>query len=245
MRSLLIGDIHGEFRQANKIILKAQKRYGPLTHVFQPGDLADGWPRVKVRPAGSIYEKEEMPRGFLRWNPVFQPIHWCDGNHENFDRLDDPKLRNPKLNYQERGSVLEVDGIRIMFFGGATSADKAWRTTGKSWWPQESIRYEQVMAALREELKPIHCIVSHDRPDSFPHPSHHRYAHKEDCGRGDRQALDALLDFYRPKWWFHGHYHDDTHGHHQDTNTFFYCCPIITSGKYLIWDGDQVIQSGE
>lgn len=231
MKIPVFGDIHGEWQIANKLMSKVVKRHAGVTHMFHVGDLADGWPEFKTDPMTGL---GGFFKGYSTWNPVFQPFHWCDGNHENFDRLKDPALRNPKLIYQERGSVLEINGYRIMFFGGAESIDRDSRTPGISWWPEEKIEYGQVMRVLREDLKPIDCIVSHDKPLCFPNP----HELKGECGLSDRQALEALWDFFRPRFWFFGHYHVPMHTEFEQTTVT--CCPIINSGKYCIWDGETV-----
>jgi hypothetical protein len=188
---------------------------------MQVGDFGDGWPgSERFQYTGDL------------------PFHWLDGNHENYDLLDAGYTSSSKLvHYQPRGSVLELDKLRVMFFGGASSIDKKHRTMGKSWWPQEEITYGQVSQALQVD-RPIHAVFSHEHPVSIPY---NFPGMKDGFGLGDQQGLDALMSHFRPDFWFFGHYHDPDFG--KVNNTTWVCCPIIDSADYVIWDGKSVYTS--
>lgn len=224
MKILFLGDVHGEWDAANDVIERARQAYPGIDRIIQVGDLGDGWggpsDRWPVKNADDL------------------PIHWCDGNHENFDLID-AAILNPRLTYQPRGSILDIDGFRIMFMGGATSIDKMHRTPFIDWWPQEDITYGQVAVALQQQ-GPINMIVSHDRPESIPLPKGMRNI---DDGKSNRLCLEALLEEFEPKWWAHGHYHKMSHGKVGELE--YTCCPIIDTRRknYVVFDGKQFICS--
>ena len=106
--------------------------------------------------------KDETERYWLDW---LDECPWTtlfiDGNHENFDRL--YKLpceeryggpvgvvRPSVLHLRQRGHVYTIAGKRFWCFGGATSIDKAYRTEGRSWWPQEEPTAEQMEYGLSQ-----------------------------------------------------------------------------------------------
>jgi hypothetical protein len=230
MRVAILGDVHCDWTSLNVVVSQILRNHPEVTHIFQVGDFGDGWPGVKR----------------FKWSKAFHedlptiPFHWCDGNHENHDRLHakgSGKSKDPLIIYQERGSILSIENTHTMFFGGATSIDRAMRTEGYSWWPEEAIKYREVMAALGQG--PIDAMVTHDCPDVFGC----RGEHKEVFGKGDRQALDALYEEYEPRFWFYGHYHMAERGEYR--NTQWVCCPETITREYVLWDGDYVWCSWE
>ncbi len=225
MKALILGDVHGNWDAADRTISTARYEHPDITHIFQVGDLGDGWPwKGKIE----------------RWDPQTSdrlPIHWCDGNHDNHDLLEQGDL-NPRLIYQPRGSVLEIHGYRILWVGGATSIDRGRRKPHVSWWPQEGLSHGDVERALNVEGT-IDAVISHDRPQSGPVPEGFNVLPD---GEADRKGLQAILEHHQPRFWFHGHYHYALSG--CVGNTEIYTCPAIgptTSTPYredyIIWDG--------
>jgi predicted phosphodiesterase len=229
MKALILGDIHADWGNANDVIEAMEKKHPDLTHIFQVGDLGDGW---------DCHKPEHR-----HWEPKTKlPIHWLDGNHDQHEKLRTTgSTGNPRLIYQPRGSILELDGFRIMFFGGASSIDRAQRKQGVTWWPEERIEHGQIVDALQKgfEAGPIDCILSHDFPTGIPYFEAKRSMYKFDDGEADRDALEALLTQFKPRWWFFGHHHDFHCG--QKGNMFWACAPIIDAVTCLIWDGTSVI----
>ncbi|MGH9308940.1 MAG: metallophosphoesterase family protein [Vicinamibacterales bacterium] len=87
-----LGDIHGDFEAARRIMT----RHSEVPFWVCVGDLADGDGRYEALPV---------------------PLHWIKGNNENFDRIgagDFPE----NLNFLENGQACEVGGLRIAGLGG-------------------------------------------------------------------------------------------------------------------------------
>jgi predicted phosphodiesterase len=238
MKILLLGDTHGCWQAANKTIGRAMAAHAGITHIFQVGDFGLFWPRKK--------------RGRSTYNPVGGvPFHFIDGNHDVHPMLRewDKHPHHKNLIYQPRGSVLEIDGCRILFIGGATSVDRSRRQAKMAlghrevWWEEEIIGRADFETAMSHEGK-IDCIVSHDRPDCFKHPFTGHNIDKERYGLSDRTALEGIWQKYKPNWHFFGHYHDGFHG--QEENTYWQVCPMIGvygnryPYSYTIWDGSSV-----
>lgn len=228
MKILLLGDIHANWNSLNRAIAIALREHSDITHIINVGDNGEKFFQDAIFTP--MYE--------LRKRKIW-PIYFCDGNHDRVPYfIENDGTGNPFMKWMPRGSILQIEGKRILFFGGATSIDRQHRTEGKDWWPTETIKYAEVIKTLNEVDGPIDCVISHDRPENFPAK---KYEYKEVAGQGDRQALQALWEKYYPEYWFYGHYHAPDHGFYE--NTEFVCCPIIDSLNYVIWDGEKVTMS--
>ena len=216
MKCLILGDIHGDWFAADKVIHYATNAHKDITHIIQVGDFGYGFP------------------GTNPWEPKTSlPIHWLRGNHDNIELLNAEEFDwGPNLIYQKDNSLLTIDGYNLLFMGGATSIDKAYRTPGRSWWPEETVNMAAVRAAIERPEK-IDCVFSHDTCHDFKY-----IEHTLPDGVGDRQALQVLHDYLKPKFWFHGHWHDFKMG--KKRNTIWACAPIITDKTYLLWDGTSI-----
>lgn len=231
MKFLILGDVHGEWEDLNVTISRAIREHPDITHIVQVGDFGYGWPGSKpFKASRSFFTNETM----AIYNAAARL--WIDGNHENFDRLEtDGDAWQPGWRHMPRGTVLEIENKRIMFFGGASSIDKADRTPHISWWPQESITYGQVRKAM-EDGGPIDAIFSHEHPSSVPYSD---IRHNGNIfGKTDKDMLEVLRQHYRPAAWFFGHHHDGDTGIVDGTE--WVCCPIIEDRTYTIWDGSTI-----
>jgi len=234
MKFLILGDVHCYWADMNITIARAIKAHPDITHIVQVGDFGYGNWGTGEKPfkASRAYLDDDAMKVYQNAEKL-----WLDGNHENHDMLDqDGGAWQPDWTYMPRGSVLEVDGYRVMFFGGASSIDKSRRIPHVSWWPQESITYSQVRQALEETEGRIDAIFSHEHPSDIPY-SDIRYG-DDPFGDGDKTLLNELRKAVRPDFWFFGHHH------HADRGTLdgmeWFCCPIIETRWYTIWDGTSV-----
>lgn len=121
------GDVHAKFRCWLERLATLPM---DVRAVVQLGDLG-------VFPPGVLPELEQLP-------PLPRRVYWTDGNHEYFPaiaHLTEPTEVRPNLVYVPRGTVLTLDGRRVLFLGGAESVDRAWRVEGVSWFREERISY--------------------------------------------------------------------------------------------------------
>ena len=202
----VVGDLHAEFPRFNKWL----SRFNYPDVVLQTGDFG-WWPHYHGRQ-GLLPGKKIFDQYGLRNKKT--KIFWCDGNHENHDDLAllvakhgrVPIEVQPNVFYCPRGSVVTINGSNVLFFGGATSIDKAMRVPGDSWWVGENIAQSDIM--YLPDCK-IDVVVSHCCPTKFS--KMHWYTTD-----GNNVALDVILDKYKPAMWFFGHYHEFKKGlnHH-------------------------------
>jgi hypothetical protein len=149
----LIGDIHGQFWKLHQMMDKAP----PDSHWIQLGDFGV-WPHREIDEGKAAVDITMMPR----------KIYMLDGNHEYYPML---PINNTKpteifnnLWYVPRGTLLELGGKTILCLGGAESPDKKWRTPGHDWFPEESLRYQDIERALSHVGKKIDLMLTHTAP---------------------------------------------------------------------------------
>lgn len=229
MKVLILGDVHGDWGELNIVLARAMRLMPDIDVFIQVGDFSYAWPGAEPFKFLPTFWENAPLEAVQKI-----PFYWIDGNHENHDQLDKDSgaLQAPMI-YQPRGSIREfLEGKRVMFFGGASSIDKAMRIEGRSWWQQESITYGQVLKAL-EQPGPIDLMISHEHPSGFAYCSY-----KGVFGKGDKDALAAIRDHFRPRFWVFGHHHYFKQGEHDGTQ--WACAPIITSRQAILWNGTSL-----
>jgi Icc-related predicted phosphoesterase len=143
-----IGDLHGEFNT-----LKKQVNRVKADHYIQVGDFGV-WPQI------DYYGKIVDPG---------KPVYWIRGNHEwepDIVNLTEVTELRPNMFFVPDGSILELDGIKLGFLGGAESIDKAWRREGVSWFASESLKLASVHKLYDNMAKMgrIDILVTHTPP---------------------------------------------------------------------------------
>lgn len=173
------GDIHGDqFPKFNMDSFYEQKEMTKDDYVIICGDFGLVWNRFNE----SAYEKNRL--NDLE-NRNFTTL-FCDGNHENFDRLDDypvetwcggkvHKIR-PSVIHLMRGQVYTINGLKFFVFGGARSHDiqngileiddprrKAWRKIGKRLYRVNHLSWwEREMPSSDEMQEGLDNLKRHD-----------------------------------------------------------------------------------
>lgn len=218
-RIVVAGDWHGNSRQASHVIRTAAKVLAgePLRLVVHCGDFGV-WPG----PHGAAYL--EAVRRACDEHGVF--VRFVDGNHEDFTQLEHLRVRErwdgreagdwlgfpadpAPVAWIPRGYRWTWHGRTWLALGGAASVDRAVRTEGRDWWPQEEITGEQAAMVARDG--PVDVMVTHDCPagvvHSFPPPP--SFWDVRDLARSDahRERLQRVVDAVRPRWLMHGHLH--------------------------------------
>jgi len=147
-----VGDCHGHWAGLQEFdrLLRERQIPGPNI-IIQVGDF--GWD----------------PESLKAWKPLDIPVYAIDGNHDHHGNLsqvpqDEITEVLPNLFFVPRGMILELDGYKVGFAGGAGSVDGHWRRKGVNWWPDlEVLRQEQVARLFSE---PVDILVTHTPPVS-------------------------------------------------------------------------------
>lgn len=215
MRIGFMGDVHGLAFHALAIAGIWQREGANLDLLIQVGDMG-AYPDptrtdeasaryLEVDPAqadfgrlltadGDLAERVRQLRSSLPGS-----LHFIRGNHEDFEWLDglevDPVLgtaavdASDALRFIPDGTVLEFDGVRLAFLGGAEEAP------GPA--GLDDATYHSVMAL---EPGSIDVLVSHQGPYGLTKGF-----------RGDLQgspALTSLLEYLQPTYHVAGHVHE-------------------------------------
>lgn len=220
MKITFVGDTHGIFNAITQVNIKNQSDC-----VIQCGDFGI-WPglyhKVKINP-------NNIPIYFCRGNhenhdvldtyPEFEISNLKNGpriihpylvekrnyNKTNLKKL--LKIQFPKADnifFCNNGSILDLNGISILFIGGALSIDQHLRLIGKSWWPQEILRNNEIEYILNIQ-KNIDIIVSHTCP-KFLMPFLN-FENSEKYKDPVSLFLNEVYDIFKPEMWFCGHFH--------------------------------------
>lgn len=168
---------------------------------------------------GLVWQDNGSERYWRQWleNKPWTTL-WCDGNHENFERLFeipvidkfDGKVRqiSPSIYYLNRGEVFDIQDHKFFVFGGASSHDKEYRTEHISWWREEMPNREEMQHGINTLNKvnwKVDFVISHCAPSSIQHQIQPWY------------DIDSLTQYFEKnimpdvtfKQWFFGHYHVD------------------------------------
>lgn len=165
---------------------------------------------------GLTWNKSDKVKSVLKW---FNDQPWTtlfiDGNHENFDILDNypvskwnggnvHKLAN-SVYHLMRGQVFTINNQTFFTMGGGESVDKIHRTEFISWWSQETPNNTEINTAyenLEKHDNIVDFVLTHVCPASvveklsFP-PS------------TTEIMLEELMSEVTYKQWFCGHMHID------------------------------------
>ena len=146
------------------------------------------------------------------WTTIF-----VDGNHENFDLLDTFPIEEWKggkvhrirenILHLMRGEVYEIDGRKILAFGGATSIDKEFRTEYRSWWRQEvptQREFDNATFNLQKVDFSVDYVFTHCAPSEITKAIN--YDFKLDTVTNMLTELQKVVKYNH---WYCGHYHID------------------------------------
>jgi len=242
LKSIIVtGDIHGKWQYLNNLINKKKPNI-----VLQCGDFG-WWPKFHNTRTINTGEYEEddgeivgdpwnrtLPvRKRKRWNQYGikskdTRIYWCDGNHEDHwdlkekNKEEAPLEIMPNVFYMKRGSILKLpDGRKVLFIGGADSTDKFYRKRGIDWFPEEVINQNDLYNLPDTN---VDIIVSHTCPLEFHKAvlkiKREDWGWQEEIRDPSAHALSYVLNKYRPKLWYFGHFHEYIGGSYKDVDWY-------------------------
>lgn len=144
-------------------------------------------------------------------------ILFCDGNHENFQRLykfpvidwNGGKVHKiaDNIYHLMRGEIYDINGKTYFVMGGAASTDKEFRIEGVSWWKEEIPNKKERKYAeknLRAHNKKVDYIITHTAPSNVIRIMGREYRIDEYTNWLQKIADSVVFD----KWYF-GHFHTD------------------------------------
>lgn len=213
MRILLAGDIHGNAKHLQYLYARAVDN--DVDCIVQLGDYGY-WEHMKGGP-----EFLEVNADLAHHFKI--PFYWIDGNHENFELLNEkynthPEVNEfvqirPGVNYIPRGTTWTWDDVTFMGFGGAYSIDKGQRVKYVSWWPEEQPSEADISRAIeRGGEVDVKVMFTHDVPteapigEAFEERGHSIFTDIREANES-RFKVSKVVREVKPDWIFHGHYH--------------------------------------
>lgn len=203
MKVAIIGDIHQNIKEFKRYVAQIKEGYPEVQLLIQVGDFG----YMGSRKEGFLDEVNDYLDG------IGLDLYFIDGNHEDHSILSQKDASMNKVRghiyYIKRGSVLMIEGHRVLFLGGAYSVDRMWRVAGVSYWPEEVLSKEFVQD-LCASIQPVDIMISHDAPISSNIPlTNHMGLSSTVLYRADahRELVERVVLVAQPKVIYHGHYH--------------------------------------
>jgi predicted phosphodiesterase len=202
MKVLFVGDVHGNTPFMRSMIAIAADN--GIDTLMQVGDFGF-WPHTASgQEFLAATEKAAAKAGVTVW--------WIDGNHENHSALGGLTRGSrvlleisPHIKYLPRGCRWEWDGVRFGALGGAFSVDWRARRVGTSWWPDEVITDNDVVALGSETLD---VLITHDCPPGLDLASGWQLRRDDQavCD-AQRELIAEAIAATSPRLLIHGHWH--------------------------------------
>jgi hypothetical protein len=236
------GDWHGNLRWSRSIVR------------WLPRWLPDESPRVIVH-AGDFGAWRSHPHFLDGLNEALAKdeaiVYFVDGNHEDHPWLHElagtPDPQQPvgirsNIIWLPRGYRWTWHARTWLALGGAVSVDRALRTEGWDWFPEETITHTQAQRIIADGRADV--MICHDTPSSVPLrlPPPSRLWADHDLARSDRhrEQLQEIVDAVQPAHLIHGHYHLDqdriVEMRHGDVRITGLDCDGTGPGNYRLLD---------
>lgn len=205
-RVAVCGDWHGNIGWL-RTLAPAIRRLAPdVTTVLQ---LGDWW--MDTEHSDRIFTAAGIERVFVTL-----------GNHEPwpgvlhvFDTSPGAPVRVSEVTWLlPRPARLRIGGREILSLGGASSVDRAWRTHGRDWWPEEAITDEHVEAAIAGGAADV--MLTHESPAGTPVRAVREMLRTNPMGfprealvesAASRARVSRVWDAVAPDLLLHGHMH--------------------------------------
>lgn len=199
----ITGDTHGPI-DFNKLLRLKNLKVTRRDILFILGDAGICWDPIELKMMDIIYSH------------IGCTIYFIDGNHENFDMLEQfPIIKkygakmhmvSKYIYHIKRGEILKIKNIKILCIGGAFSIDRWHRREGISWWPQEEITKSDIDNALTN-LEKVNNKVDY----TFTHCVNTGivrtvFHFKRDDSTDWLNVINRIANY---KYWLFGHYHFD------------------------------------
>ena len=210
MSIVVCGDTHGiiDIRKVEEYFSGREDEFTKEDYLIICGDVAI---------CGFNADNEKKTRKALRNLPV--TVLFCDGNHENFDKLNDYPVEEwhggkvhmiePDIIHLMRGQIFNVEGKTFFVFGGAFSMDRDNRVQGVTWFEQElpcKAEMDEAWDNLRDINYNVDYVITHTAPYEVVLSVGYEPRDEE---IEQMEFLQEVADELQFKKWFFGHFHED------------------------------------
>lgn len=212
-RLFVCGDLHGSLEMK-----KLSNKNFPLARELDKSDIM-----IPLGDAGFMWDDSAETKYWDDWaeDRPFS-ILAIKGNHEPYNRINALPIEEwngvrvrkvrPHVAYIENGEIFNFNGLSFFCMGGARSVDKAYRTEGIDWFPEEIPSYQELDYAaknLAAHNMSVDFILSHCGPTSLVKALMPNAFSEND--------IDPLMSFFEKyikanvnfQQWLCAHYHQD------------------------------------
>lgn len=212
--TVIFGDWHGDLLYALESLERVYEKYPEVEILYHVGDFG-------VWPGGDMY----LDAVSHSLEAAGKTMIVTGGNHEEWPRWNLWTRDNQSVyNYNESGLIFlpkvfawEHAGKEFLSVGGASSIDRAWRTKGKSWWPEEEILADAVERIADMDIPYVDVLITHESSDDPVDPIKTRLAdpivqanwpvYDVQVSETQRELVSAVIKFVEPAMHVHGHWH--------------------------------------
>lgn len=200
-------------------------KINPDDRFLQGKEMTEDDYLIIVGDFGFIYDGGKGDKFWLDW---IESLPWTtcfiDGNHENFDLLNEfpqelwhgGKIHRIRSNivHLMRGEIFDIEDIKFFCFGGAPSHDAQYRVSNVNWWQEELPTLEEMKHA-KEKLDEVNWkvdyVLTHEVYQGHPLSSKYEtnmnnYGPEYYDLKPFLKEIEGKLDY---RVWLHGHYHVD------------------------------------
>jgi hypothetical protein len=203
VRFVALGDVHGSFKQAAKLIDQAKKSIGEIDFVLCVGDVEanrSAKDAVGVATGGGHRRwVGEYPRVLSGAIVISSPVWFIGGEHEPWATLDarGPGEMADNIHFLGRAGVEVMSGIKIGFLSGVHGEASGMGLANRSSRDEKACYVAAEVEALRrgaKRLGGIDVLITHDWPTGVIE------------GRGD-DVVEALVRKLKPTLHLCGPHH--------------------------------------
>lgn len=208
MAIYVTGDTHGYYRELMERLEANNCNLTSEDTLIVTGDF------------GFVSNFTENINGFKALSNEPFTIAFIDGNHEGYDLLKTfpviewnggkaQRIDESNIFHLMRGQCYDIEGRTFFTMGGAYSVDKAYRTAGVDWFPEElpnNEEYRTASAALEKHSYKFDHIITHTLPDAALYPLGFSPNLHDAELTGYLEWVWTHTEF---KKWYAGHFHID------------------------------------
>lgn len=204
----IVGDLHSKVSLLNDLVEK--RPY--IRTILQVGDLGLFY-STQAAQRDSDWKRYSNPvKDIIEFKPeMSRPVHFIKGNHEDFEMLKSPLLKDLNFHYIAQGSVKKFGQYKVGFLGGIYSPKKFEK-------PSEELLGRQKRFYTKEEINTlkknstggIDILITHEGPRGFINKP--GVPHNEGT-----QVIRDLMEDLSPKYLIHGHHHWNYEAQYRDT----------------------------
>lgn len=172
---------------------------------------------------GALWTGDERDREVLRFydDKKFTTL-FVAGNHENHPLINSYPVEEwnggkihritENVIHLMNAQIFTINNRKIFIMGGATSVDKAYRTEGVSWWPEEEPAeevFEEAVDNLKKYDNEVDYIITHTCPEFIRDEFVKDFNGFINYTSPVERFLEVVIDTVKYKKWYFGHIHVD------------------------------------